>query len=498
MSYLLGYDIGSSSIKASLLEAATGKVIATATAPHSEMTIQAPQPGWAEQDPQEWWSNVKLATAELKTKSRINPQDITAIGITYQMHGLVIVDQNQQLLRPAIIWCDSRAVAIGAKAFEEIGHQPCLEHLLNSPGNFTASKLKWVQVNEPEIYEKIHRVMLPGEYLAMLMTGEIKTTPSGLSEGIWWDFQTQQPAQLILDHYQISPTLLPEISPVFSVHGELTGQAATQLGLRPGIKVSYIAGDQLNNAFSLKVLHPGEMASTAGTSGVIYGVSDTLSFDPHSRVNTFVHVNHQPVLPRYGILLCLNGAAIIYRWLRDLLTLSLNGTISYNELNNIAASAPVGSDGLRILPYGNGAERTLRNKDCGASLHGLQFNRHENAHLLRAAQEGIVFALNYGLEIMSGMGFEAQLIKAGYANMFLSPIFAQTFATVTGAAIELYNTDGSQGAARGAGVGVGIYQNFEEAFSGLQAIKVVEPNTQLTAVYQDIYHNWLEILNKNI
>lgn len=494
MSYLMGYDIGSSSIKATLLEVETGKVIAAATSPETEMSIQAPQPGWAEQDPAMWWEHVKLATAKIKQESNVNFNEIKAIGISYQMHGLVIVDQNRKVLRPSIIWCDSRAVAIGEKAFENIGSETCLHHLLNSPGNFTASKLKWVQDNEPDIYQKIYKAMLPGEYIAMVMTGEIKTTPSGLSEGIWWDFQQQKPADLVLNYYGIDPQLLPDINPVFSIQGQLTTAAAESLGMAPGTKVSYRAGDQPNNAFSLNVLNPGEIAATAGTSGVVYGVGDQPNYDPKSRVNTFVHVNYSPESPRYGILLCLNGCAILNRWLRSMV---MNNDLSYGRMDELAAKVPVGAEGLSFLPYGNGAERTLENRNIGGTLHGLQFNIHDRSHIIRAAHEGIVYALNYGVDIMKGMGLQVSAVKAGHANMFLSQLFAEAFATITGARVELYNTDGSQGAARGAGVGAGLYQNMQEAFSGLKAIKTIEPNLKLTQAYQDAYQRWLEVLGKN-
>lgn len=492
MGYLLGIDLGSSSIKTTLLEVATGKVIASATAPETEMEIQAPKPGWAEQDPALWWENVKTAIAKIKVDSGIDPQEISAVGIAYQMHGLVLVDRNLEVLRPAIIWCDSRAVDVGNRAFAELGEAVSLKRLLNSPGNFTASKLKWVQENEPELYGRIYKAMLPGDYIGFMMTGEIRTTPSGLSEGILWDFTEQRLAGFLLDYYGISSELTPEVVPTFSLQGELTNKAAEELGLKAGIKVSYRAGDQPNNAFSLKVLNPGEIAATAGTSGVVYGVTEQANYDPKSRVNTFVHVNHNVDKPRYGILLCLNGAAILNRWLRH--NIMDPGKINYKRMDLMAAEAQVGAEGLSILPYGNGAERTLENRDIGASIHGLDLNRHGRAHLLRAAQEGIVFALNYGLEIMREMGTELAMIKAGEANMFLSPIFTEAFATITGATVQLYNTDGSQGAARGAGVGAGLYRDYEEAFVGLDALQVIEPDHEKTSAYQEAYGRWREIL----
>ena len=497
MSFLLGFDIGSSSIKASLIESETGKLVASATSPNNtELEIQAPKPGWAEQNPNTWWDNIKNAAAQVRSKAQVNFQDVKAIGISYQMHGLVIVDKNHRVLRPSIIWCDSRAVPIGEKAFNELGLELCLKHLLNSPGNFTASKLRWVLENEPETYKQIYKAMLPGDYVAMLMTGEIRTTPSGLSEGILWDFVEQQPASMVLDHYGINQELLPEVSPTFSLQGGLTAKAAEELGLKPGTPVAYRAGDQPNNAFSLGVLNPGELAATAGTSGVVYGVGEEANYDPKSRVNTFVHVNHTPEANRYGILLCLNGTGILNRWLKYNFAGNGPDGLSYEEMNDLAQSVPVGAQGLTILPYGNGAERTLENRNIGAHIDGLDLNLHQRSHVLRAGQEGIVFALNYGLEIMKGMGMEISSVKAGHANMFLSPLFAEAFSTITGAQIELYNTDGSQGAARGAGIGAGIYRTNSDAFRGLTTIKSIEPNLQLKDAYSDAYARWLTVLNR--
>jgi xylulokinase len=487
---LLGYDVGSSSIKATILEADTGRVIASASSPRSEeLDIMAVKPDWAEQDPEVWWRHVKLATAEMMAVGEIDRSHIEAIGISYQMHGLVIVDKDHRPLRPAIIWCDSRAVEIGEQAFNSMGQERCLRQFLNSPGNFTASKLKWVMDNEPDIYAKIHKAMLPGDYVAMKMTGDIVTTSSGLSEGILWDFQNQDLAVSLLDHFGLSADMIPEIVPTFSNQGELSRAAADELGLRPGIKVAYRAGDQPNNALSLNVLNPGELAATAGTSGVVYGIGDEPKYDLKSRVNTFVHVNHTPDNARYGVLLCVNGTGILNRWLRNN-SVGDGKTLSYAEMNDLAAQAPVGSEGLLILPFGNGAERTLDNQDLGGSIHGLKFNIHNHSHLLRAAQEGIVFALNYGVEIMRNMGIQIDSVRAGYTNMFLSPLFAEAFATVTGAQVELHNTDGSQGAARGAGIGSGIYERHESAFIGLRSERVIEPNHALAAGYRKAYANW--------
>jgi xylulokinase len=493
MTLLLGYDVGSSSIKATLMDAETGKVLATATSPKKELEIIAQKFGWAEQHPHIWWEHVVKATQMIKSQADFDASDVKAIGISYQMHGLVIVDKNKEVLRPSIIWCDGRAVQIAKKAAAEIGEEKCLKSLLNLPGNFTASRLKWVMESEPDIYSKIYKMMLPGDYVAMRMTDEIKTTFSGLSEAIIWDFQRHTLAKFLLDYYGIVKDLIAEAVPTYSVQGELTKAAADELGLKAGTKISYRAGDQPNNALSLNVLNPGDIAATAGTSGVVYGITEKSDYDGKSRVNIFIHVNHTPKKPRYGVLLCVSGTGILNSWLKH-----NTGTMDYSEMNDLAAKAPVGSEGLVILPYGNGAERTLENKDPGASIHGLNFNLHNRAHLLRAAQEGIVFALNYGVGIMRQVGVDVRTVRAGYANMFLSPLFAEAFATVTQSVVELYNTDGSQGAARGAGIGAGIYKDPKDAFAGLRPVKTIEPNNKLSTAYKQAYQKWESVLKNQL
>jgi xylulokinase len=491
--YLLGYDIGSSSVKASIVESETGQSIASAFYPKEEMPMQALHSGWAEQDPEMWWQNLKLATREVITKSRVKAADIKAIGISYQMHGLVIVDKDQKVLRPSIIWCDSRAVSIGEKAFQELGNIHCLDHLLNSPGNFTASKLKWVKENEPAIFEKIYKIMLPGDYIAMRLTGVINSTISGLSEGMFWDFKENKEADFLMNHYGIKKDLLPDLVPTFSNQGSVKASVAEELGLSAGTMIAYRAGDQPNNALSLNVLNPGEIAATAGTSGVVYGISDVVKYDPQSRVNTFAHVNHSEKQTRLGVLLCINGTGILNSWLKKNVVPS---GVSYEEMNQMASGVSVGSDGLVVLPFGNGAERMLGNKNVGAVIANANFNQHNRNHILRAGQEGIVFSFTYGMDIMKETGIKTSVIRAGNANMFLSPIFRSTLSNVTGATIELFDTDGSQGAAKGAGVGAGIYKSFEEAFSSLKKLAVIEPESSQQQNCREAYAHWKETLEK--
>lgn len=484
--YLIGYDIGSSSVKASLVEAESGRCVASAFYPKTEAPIMAMQAGWAEQEPDSWWQYMKEATADIMTTADARGDEVGAIGISYQMHGLVCVDKQGRALRPAIIWCDSRAVPYGERAMEAIGRERCLGHLLNSPGNFTASKLAWVKEHEPELYARIDKVMLPGDYIALRLTGEAHTTMSGLSEGIFWDFKRNALSADVMSHYGFDASMIPELCPTFGIQGELTASVAKELGLTAGTPVTYRAGDQPNNALSLGVLEPGEIASTAGTSGVVYGVLGEVAYDPKSRVNTFAHVNHTGEQARLGVLLCINGTGILNSWLRR----NIQPTLSYDEMNEIASTAPIGADGLSVLPFGNGAERVLENSEPGCSLHGLNFNTHHRAHLLRAGQEGIAFAFKYGIEVMEQMGMEVKRIHAGHANMYLSPLFRQTLANITGATIGLYDTDGSIGAARGAGIGAGIYRDHHEAFATLQQLATIEPQTADIEATREAYERW--------
>lgn len=489
--YLIGYDVGSSSVKASLVDAATGRTVASDFFPKTEMKIDAPRPGWAEQDPRKWWENLKLAHRSVIGMSGINSRDIGAIGISYQMHGLVLVDKDQNVLRPAIIWCDSRAVPYGEAAFKAIGGEKALSRLLNSPGNFTAAKLAWVKENEPEVYDRIDKMMLPGDYVAMRLTGEAVTTASGLSEGIFWDFQEGRVSEDVLNYFGFSKHLIPEIRPTFGIQGTVTAQAAAILGLKPGTPVTYRAGDQPNNALSLNVLNPGEVASTAGTSGVVYGVLGQVNYDPRSRVNTFAHVNYTPEQTRLGVLLCINGTGILNSWIRRNV---VPEGVSYARMNELAEQSPVGARGISVIPFGNGAERILENRETGCSIHGINFNIHNRNDIIRAAQEGIVYSFQYGMEIMKSMGMDIRVIRAGHANMFLSPLFRQALANVSGATIELYDTDGATGAARGAGIGAGIYKSSSEAFATLGKIAVIVPGEKETALYREAYARWKSFL----
>ncbi|MDR1552085.1 MAG: carbohydrate kinase [Prevotellaceae bacterium] len=490
--YLLGYDIGSSSVKASLVNIQTGEATASAFFPKKEMGIKSVKTGWAEQDPETWWGNLKLATQAVIEQSCATPKEIKAIGISYQMHGLVVVDEYQKVIRDAIIWCDSRAVHYGEKAFADLGNEKCLSHLLNSPGNFTLSKLAWLKENEPENYARIRHIMLPGDYIAMRLTGDARTTVSGLSEGIAWDFSANAPAKFLYDYFGFDTKLIPEIVSTFGQQGYLTDSAAKELGLEAGAPVTYRAGDQPNNALSLNVFHPGEVAATAGTSGVVYGVNSDAKYDYLSRVNSFAHVNHSERQTRIGVLLCINGTAILNAWMKNNVAPE---NISYAEMNELAAETPVGSDGISIIPFGNGAERVLCNKEFDCSVHGINFIRHGKAHLIRAAHEGIAFSFKYGMDIMNQMGIETKTIRAGLANLFLSPIFRQTLSNITGATVELYNTDGSTGAARGAGIGAGIYKDETEAFATLKKIITVMPEANNEKETADAYNRWLALIN---
>jgi xylulokinase len=485
---LLGIDIGTSFIKVSAVDASTQQCIASAQYPETETAITSLHSGWAEQSPESWWQHTIQAIKNLNETKKFNPSEIKAIGIAYQMHGLVLVDKNQNILRDAIIWCDSRAVEIGNGAFEKIGQEKCLFSLLNSPGNFTASKLAWVKNNEPEVFKKIDKMMLPGDFIAMKLTGEITTTSSALSEGILWDFSKDEISKDVMQHYGFDEAVIPTMQKLFSSHGNLRDDVAEELLLTKGIPVSYKAGDQLNNALSLNVLKPGEVAATAGTSGVIYAVTDELFHDKFSRVNAFAHVNHSTEDKRLGVLLCINGTGIMNSWIKKL----SGEDLSYKEMDELASKIKQGSEGLFVLPFGNGSERMLQNKIIGAHIDNIDLNKHTKAHIFRAVQEGIAFAFRYGLDIMRENGLHPTIIRAGKSNLFLSDVFVQSFVNATGVAVELYANDGSVGAALGAGIGAGIYKTFDEAFSQFKPLKKIEPTN--TESYDTLYLNWKKLL----
>ena len=490
--YLLGFDIGSSSIKAALIDAKSGTPIKVTQYPELELDIISRQIGWAEQHPEIWWESVCQATKILLRESNIKPDSIKGIGIAYQMHGLVLIDQDLRVLRPSIIWCDSRAVEIGNQAFQSHGEDKCLDHYLNSPGNFTASKLKWVKDHEPEIYNKIYKVLLPGDYIAMKLTGEVKTTIPGLSEGIFWDFKENDIAHSLLDHLQLSENHIPDISETFEVQGTVSEAAAKMTGLSVGTPVTYRAGDQPNNAFSLGVYQPNEVAATGGTSGVVYGVVDQLIYDKDSRVNGFAHVNHTAKDPRIGLLLCINGAGIQYAWMKN--QIARSGT-TYNDMERMISSIPVGADGLRIIPFGNGSERMLLNQNPGAQVNNLQFNRHTRAHFYRAALEGIAFSFVFGFQVLKELGLRPQVIKVGNDNLFRSPVFSLTIANLLNCSIEVIKTTGAVGAAKASGIGAGLYSNLEEAIHTIETEKFYHPENT-NGVFQQAFNAWSNDLKK--
>lgn len=483
--YNLGLDIGSSSIKAALVEIESGKSLGVVQEPEIEMGIYAHKNGWAEQNPEDWWKHICNAIIKLKTKYNISEKQIKGIGISYQMHGLVLVDENGSSLRNSIIWCDSRAVQIGNKAFSDIGEENCTSQLLNSPGNFTASKLKWVKENEPNIYSQTHKFMLPGDFIAYKFSNVINTTVSGLSEGIFWDFKNDNIADFLLEHYGIDKELVPDIVSSFGIQSRVDKKGAQESGLEEGTPIYYRAGDQPNNALSLNVFNPGEVAATGGTSGVVYAVTDSLSVKESSRVNNFAHVNYNKgAAPRIGKLLCINGAGIQYRWLLNNLSVS-----SYEEMNNLASEIPVGSDGVCVIPFGNGAERMFNNKEIGTRIVNLNLNNHHKGYICRAALEGIAFSFVYGMEILKSDDINPNVIRAGNDNLFRSEIFASTVATLIDQEIEIYNTTGAIGAARAANLHEGDFEAFSKSIMDNDHVMTFTPLNNKSS-YIDAYTNW--------
>ncbi len=486
--YYLGYDIGSSSVKVAIVECHTGRVLGIRKEPEEEMAILSPYSGWAEQNPEDWWIHIVHATQNLLQDYKIDPQRITGIGIAYQMHGLVLLDAQGELLRNAIIWCDSRAVSTGDKALQDLGQDLCARSLLNAPGNLTISKLKWVKDNEPDLYAKVSYVLLPGDYIAYKLTNTINTTIPGLSEGIFWDYRKGEVASWLMEHLGLKTESLPPLVPTFGQQGNVSQNASEIVGLAEGTPVLYRAGDQPNNALTLSVLNPGEVAMTCGTSGVTYAIVDQINGKEISRINTFAHVTYTRKTPVLGKLICLNGAGILYRWLRDNLDIE-----SYDEMNRHAESVPVGSDGLLILPFGNGSERLLFNKDLGAHIIHLDLNRHTKAHLCRAALEGIAFAFVYGIELLMDDGLKPEVFRAGFDNLFQSTVFSTTISTLIGHPIELYNATGAVGAARACSIPEKGITNYSRLLTDNDHRETVYPLRDPSSV-KAAYRTWKSTL----
>lgn len=487
---LCGIDVGTSSIKVSIVDAANQQLIYSSSFPEVENEISSPHPGFAEQEPEHWWYCVKQVILKANSTGLYDPKQIGAIGISYQMHGLVVLDKNAQVLRPSIIWCDSRAAPFGEKAYKALGESFCQSHYLNSPGNFTAAKLAWVKDNQPAIFDQIDKVMLPGDFIAGRFTSTFTTTASALSEGILWDFKSSHPAKDLMAYFGFSESIFPPVQPLFSDHGTISTKVASELGFGNHVKVTYKAGDQPNNAYSLGVLHPGDIATTAGTSGVVYGISSELKFDKENRVNSFAHVNHSATKTSIGVLMCINGTGILNRWVKQ----NFFSSLSYSQMNELGAKATIGSNGLVCMPFGNGAERIFQNQTLGGSFQHVDFNRHQSADIVRAAQEGIAFSMVYGIELLGNVGVKPKKLKAGLANMYLSDLFTQAIVNASGASVELLESDGAFGAALGAGAGVGYYANEDEAVNQIKVLKTIQPEEALKNVYADAYGIWKENL----
>jgi xylulokinase len=485
----IGFDIGSSFVKAALVEVETGKPIARARVPEVEIPMEAQQLGWAEQHPNLWWQYLCEATQKLLTETDINAEQISSIGISYQMHGLVLVDRDLNPLRKSIIWCDSRATSYGEKAFEKLGKGYCKDHLLNSPGNFTASKLAWVIENEPELYQKAYKLMLPGDFLAAKLSGIPQTTITGLSEGIFWDFKNDQASQALFDHYQIDQSLVPEVVDNFTVQATVSNAGAQATGLKEGTPITYRAGDQPNNAYTLGARKAGDVVATGGTSGVVYALTDQLSGNELTKVNTFAHVNYQPQQKMFGKLLNLNGAGIQYRWLHQLM-----GEVGYEKLNEMAQQAPIGSNGLQVFPFGNGAERMLDNKVVNGHISNINFNIHDNNHMVRATLEGIAFAMIYGIEILKNDGVDIENLKVGNDNLFLSDVFSKTIADTLGISIQMLEATGAEGAAKASISNPHQTQNNDN----INITKTIKPNPKLQVESIASFEKWKTQLLNNI
>lgn len=434
----LGIDVGTSSVKVSIV-GEDGVILASATAPaSSERAINSPNPNWAEQNPEDWWEDAQQAILNLPLEARLQ---VEAIGIAYQMHGLVLVDSQFQPVRPSIIWCDGRNIQESQILAESLGLDALENRLLNKPGTLTLAKLAWVAEHEPETLAKAHTFGLPGDFIAYKLTGEWSTTKSGYSEMVGWDFGASIPFE---EGFRKAgwKLPLPEARPNLEEGAPIQKVIAEKLGLPPSARVTYRAGDQPNNAFGLGVLQQGETAISAGTSGVLYGIGDS-SPGLHEGINRFLHVNSQ-----IGVLMCLNGVGSALAFARR--TWFQNQ--SYEALSELASQANP-ENCPYFFPFGNGAERILSER-AFSGFTELDFNRHNLPELARSVFEGIAFAYRLGSEKMEKAGCLSKVVNGTESGLLKSSFFAQLLANELQVELILSEGDGSTAAARGAALGI--------------------------------------------
>lgn len=481
MGIVIGLDVGTSGTKAIAMDE-TGRLMASALV---EYPLHSPRPGWAEQDPADWRAAALSALSQLA--ARVTPADVRGIGLTGQMHGSVFLDAENSVLRPALLWCDQRTAAQCDAITKKVGAARLIE-MVSNPAltGFTAPKILWLRDNEPQLFEKVRRVLLPKDYIRWVLTGEYATDVADASGTLLFDVKNRCWHRELLSLLDIDPALLPASFEGPEVTGTLTAEAAAQTGLPAGIPVVAGGGDQAANGVGCGIVRRGVVSASLGTSGVLFAFADTVSTDPEGRVHTFCH-SVPGCWHTMGVVLSAAGSLQWFRnqlWTNEWVRAKAEGREVYEEITTAAGTAPAGSEGLLFLPYLTGERTPHKDPFARAAFIGLSL-RHTRAHMARAVLEGVAYAMNDSTEIMRGMGVAVDEVRCSGGGA-RSALWRQIMADVNAAPMVTINVDEgpAYGAAILASVAAGMHARVDAACDAvIREVDRVSPDPAASAGY---------------
>lgn len=495
MSYLMGIDIGTTSARAIIIDE-EGKLLGAGV---YEYPLYHPQPLWAEQDPQDWWEGTKKSIGKALKEADVKPQEIGGIGLSGQMHGLVLLDENYEVLRRSILWCDQRTVKqceyIMRKSRQTLVKSTCNPALTG----FTLPKVIWVRQEEPKIYDKIHKMLLPKDYIRFKLTGEFATEVSDASGTLMLDVKKRKWSEDVLSAFGINKEALPVVYESVQITGKITPEAARETGLKEGIPVVGGGGDQAAGGVGNGVVREGLLSSTIGTSGVVFASLNDVKTDPLLRTHTFCHA----VPGKWHIMGVMLSAGGSLKWFRDNLGMEelnvskITGQDPYEILTMEASRVEPGSEGLIFLPYLMGERTPYPDPYAKGVFFGLT-PRHTKAHLVRAVMEGVAFGLRDSLEIIKRLGTKIEEIRASGGGA-RSELWRQIQADINNTQMVTINM--SEGPAFGvallAGVGTGVYKSVEEACeSTIHITGTTEPIKENVKRYEEYYKIYRSLYHK--
>jgi xylulokinase len=480
---LLGIDIGTSGTRAVVIDG-QGQVISAATAEH--VNFASPQLGWAEQDPEDWWGAATRAVQQCLAQANINPGDINGIGLTGQMHGLVALDKNDRVVRPAILWCDQRTSQECREITEELGAQQLIEFTANPALTvFTLPKIRWMQKHEPEVWSGVRSILLPKDYVRFRLTGSRATDVADASGTLLFDVAHRQWSAPMLEVAGLHADLLPRVFESQQISGHVSEEAGRATGLRAGIPVVAGAGDQAAGAVGMGIVEPGAVSATIGTSGVVFAATAAPVRDPQGRIHTFCHA-----IPNcWHVMGVTQAAGLSLKWFREQFSANGNSAVdSYDHLMEEAAKTPAGAEGLLWAPYLMGERTPHLDPNARGALVGLTAG-HTRGHMIRAILEGVAFSLRDCLTIFSELQIPVASIRLGGGGA-RSPLWCQIQADIFGREVSVLQAEEgpAYGAALLAGVGVGAWPSVRNACeASVRVARRFEPDAERAAAMNRQY-----------